>query len=356
MTKSRIVWVDYAKLMGMYLIIVVHLPQVNEQLNFWITSFGIALFFFTSSLLDKGEPVGETFRKGFKSLMIPYFCFYLITYTWWLFAIYPYISEYYGGASVFTAYIKPFIGMLVGEVAIMSYSLSSNVVLWFIPALFVTKLIFSFLLSIGKKKYLALILFNLFTIGFTYFFPLANCNLPFNLDNICMVFPFYTLGYVSKEYILNVNFGKIGNLALVIFCVSVGWILSQQNGFVDVCKFSYANNIFLFYINNILGIAGIIFLAKLFSVYANKFLLYMAQNTIIILAFQGPFRILTTILYQVIVGQSPISVEIKFTWYETLIISTMTLFACLIPMYIINRYFLFMLGRTKKLSLSAAEK
>jgi hypothetical protein len=353
-TKSRVLWIDYTKLIVMFLIIAVHLPQVNEQLIYWISSFCIALFFFTSSLVDKGKPVGETFRKGFNSLMIPYFWFYLSTYIWWLTVVYPHDPEYYGEASVFTLFIKPFIGMFVGEVRVTPFSLSSHITLWFIPALFVAKLIFSFLLSIGKKKYPALIVFNLFAIGFTYLFPLTNCNLLFNLDNICMIFPFYTLGYFCKEYILNVNFGKIGNLTLVVFFVSVGWILSQVNGGVDVGQFSYGKNIFLFYIDNILGIAGIIFFAKLFSGCANKFWVNMAQNTIIILAFESPLRILIATLYNFIIGQPPVYAEVAYTWYETLFISTLTLFACLVPIYVINKYLPFMLGARRKPSLKSA--
>lgn len=64
-------WVDCAKLIGLYLMVLGHGLVSNRQTQF-IYSFHMALFFVLSGYLYKKRDLNSTLKKGIKSLLIPY--------------------------------------------------------------------------------------------------------------------------------------------------------------------------------------------------------------------------------------------------------------------------------------------
>ncbi|HON53348.1 MAG TPA: acyltransferase family protein [Bacteroidales bacterium] len=70
---QRINWIDYAKVIGIYLVVLGHLP-IPEQGSVYIYSFHMPLFFFISGFLSKTNNI--TFRqfilKKIRTLIIPY--------------------------------------------------------------------------------------------------------------------------------------------------------------------------------------------------------------------------------------------------------------------------------------------
>lgn len=72
---GRIVWLDYAKVIGMFLVIVGHLPF---KFNFAISLFHMPLFFMLSGYLYKRRCLkGELIRSG-KALILPYIFYNLL--------------------------------------------------------------------------------------------------------------------------------------------------------------------------------------------------------------------------------------------------------------------------------------
>ena len=72
-TKERIDWIDYAKALGVFLVIMGHTYKGYSFIG-WIYSFHMPLFFFLSGTTLKIKQISckEFFKKRVKALLIPY--------------------------------------------------------------------------------------------------------------------------------------------------------------------------------------------------------------------------------------------------------------------------------------------
>ena len=77
-TKERIDWIDYAKALGVFLVIMGHTYKGYSFIG-WIYSFHMPLFFFLSGTTLKIEQISckEFFKEGVKALLIPYILYIL---------------------------------------------------------------------------------------------------------------------------------------------------------------------------------------------------------------------------------------------------------------------------------------
>ena len=84
--KDRLNWIDWAKSIAISFVIFGHIPQEpGSFLQNYITIFHMPLFFFISGYLTKKEcPNKEMFKKYWYTLIIPYICYNLIFYPYWL--------------------------------------------------------------------------------------------------------------------------------------------------------------------------------------------------------------------------------------------------------------------------------
>lgn len=124
-------------------------------------SFQLALFFFISGMLFKDkylDDVATYFKRRIKSLLVPYFAyeaFYLLV----TFALVPIVGEFLGDPlSLKSFFITPFLNG--HQILICSP-------LWFVPQLFMTMIVFLFLMRVLRRinnEYISLGLF--FLLGF----------------------------------------------------------------------------------------------------------------------------------------------------------------------------------------------
>ena len=84
--QNRLNWIDWAKAIAISFVVFGHTPQtVGSPLVCFITQFHIPLFFFISGYLTKKEYMNkQTAKKYFHSLIIPYLCYNLIFYPYWV--------------------------------------------------------------------------------------------------------------------------------------------------------------------------------------------------------------------------------------------------------------------------------
>jgi fucose 4-O-acetylase-like acetyltransferase len=128
MKKERLDYFDFAKGIGMICIFIYHLYASTMEINIWVRTFAVQLFFVLSgSLIRYSENNKISFKehiiKNFKSLMIPYIFFCLL---------YDFIEGYQYG-------INDLFGALKG-----SLLLTPRGALWFLPVLFFSELILYF--------------------------------------------------------------------------------------------------------------------------------------------------------------------------------------------------------------------
>lgn len=119
-------------------------------------SFQLALFFFISGMLFKDKYLGDVatyFNRRIKSLLIPYFSYealYLII----TLAMVPIVGKFLGDSPSFkNFFITPFVN---------GHQLLLCAPLWFVPQLFMTMIVFLFLMRLFSKienKYIVLAIF-----------------------------------------------------------------------------------------------------------------------------------------------------------------------------------------------------
>ena len=85
----RIDWIDHARAIGICLVVLGHtagLPEFAMQL---IYSFHMPLFFFISGYLLKDSyldlPLKDFLKRLSYKLVVPYICFWIVSYFYWLF-------------------------------------------------------------------------------------------------------------------------------------------------------------------------------------------------------------------------------------------------------------------------------
>jgi fucose 4-O-acetylase-like acetyltransferase len=351
MKNNRVLWIDGAKTIGIWLVVLGHM-SIAEDIITPIFSFHMALFFFISGFLEKHTQIEDSFKNGFRGLLIPYLLFYIISFFWWFQVSLVRHPEIYGSVSFDSAIIKPLLGMLFGAGYSTEYSTMVNVPLWFLVGLFFVKILHSGIVTFcdgNVKKYL---LINISIILLVFVTKKTDIDILFSFDSALLALPFFSVGYLSQRerfdtvsklisrYVKSFLFKCIS----IIVALSVLLVLSEYNGRVDVNEYSYGRNLLIFYFNGFLGIFIIISLASFYRK-QNKIITAISNGTIIIVAFH---IYLSEILCKMI-GMKGDGIIVNP--FIALLVAVLTLVLMVVPIRIIEEYFPILIGkrRTKPL-------
>jgi acyltransferase len=279
-SSSRISWIDNLRAFGILSIVLVHTGRLDSGLDLYVSSFCMPLFFLISGLFVKESIRQQKFIDYLKTkaqrLLIPYLSFGIFSYILWYFAI--------GKIKGETLPINPMLDFITNIVYGVGHRewLNFNVTLWFFPCLFVTELLFFFLIRLPSHKILGVTLFSLSVIGY-FFFELVDIEkfrLPFGVDLALTAVVFYGLGYLVKPHLLNDGFKAwyqwplllLGTLAYVVFSN-----LNQPSAFIVGI---FGKNYFYFYLA---ALSGILFWAQISRlIKPNKLLTEIGKNTLVI--------------------------------------------------------------------------
>lgn len=265
---QRIWFIDYAKIMGLFLVILAHLytsegVDSDNIVRTFIYGFHMPFFFAVSGMLYKQrkEGLASAIIKNIKSLLIPYLVFNLF------FVLY---NSVVLDSSVY-AELKRFIrAMIFGKDAPCGAS-------WFVLCLFVAKCIYD-LITYSDKKFIIIIIAILTLLPF-------KCQF-FYLSPAFIGLIFFHLGNYSIKYLKESNTSKLLYPILALCCFIISWYLTLYNGKVSVLGSKMGNPI-IFYVNAIIGSVGLLslsmilktknhFIAKLSSASIGVVLLHMA--------------------------------------------------------------------------------
>ena len=145
-TGKRILWIDYAKSICIYLVLLGH-AHASQPVTDFIYTFHMPLFFFLSGCLfsfEKHPNFKEFAIKRFKGLMVPYLWINLITYLFWLFA-----GRNFGeDATISTTWYSPIIGILLGY----SKQMIHNTPMWFFICLYFLEIFYYLLFKPLQKE------------------------------------------------------------------------------------------------------------------------------------------------------------------------------------------------------------
>lgn len=176
-------------------------------------------------------------------------------------------------------------------------------------------------------------------------FPWNTTSLPWHIEYMLQAMFYMVLGYMFRHNI-EAEFDKYNTLKLRIVA-SIVYLLLVFVPFFGKIKMPMVVDILYQYLTSIIGIAALILIAKV--VRPNKYINYVGQNTLIYFALHGKvYSIIQTLLKKfVVVFYSAVLNSVAILSVFCLGLSLILSVILIIPAYIINRCFPFIVGRSK---------
>lgn len=272
--KSRFNFIDWAKYLGMYFIVLGHMNCPGNKI---IYTFSVPLFFILSGVLEKSEPKIIAIKKILQNYCIPLF---LIVFLRHLMTVIHFLLI---GRFSLSNEIEWCSGLLLGLT-------NTYGEMWFVFTLMIIKIIR--ILTIGKYTIRTFLLFFLPLIGYL----IKNNILYFDVDfeiysnaylDVCLSYPYYVFGAYLGKY--KKCFNDFENKKIIYMLLSIFIIITiicgLVNGNVRMFNNGFGNNIFLFYIGGIIGSLAIIILCWfLRNLYVNSVVI-VSMGNILILGF-----------------------------------------------------------------------
>lgn len=356
MTKERYVELDLAKGVGILFVIIGHIQYISEDFRNFIVAFHIPLFFIIAGMLiciqeeDKKSLAKTVVKKG-RSILQPYFIFSLI------FIIAQYVA-YRMGSTITLQLVKENIYLTV-----IFYGMS---VIWFLGALFAGETAFLVVIKSFKKKWtlICLILWAVVSClanRYLQYFSETYRELPYirylayflqMVIRIGIIAFFVGAGYylwLIRQRI------KINSLAAGIFgilCLFATVFISRLNGGVDLhyLVFNHELLYFLGTFSGSLGILSICFGIKGFIKFPFlKILQFYGKNSLVVMLT----HVDTYLMYASTIVVMHFNKDIQE--YQGNIRFCTELFflvagAEAVIIFIINRYFPWMVGKRRRRS------
>lgn len=269
--KERILWIDLAKAIGIYLVVLGHSLQqevpIEGNLRDFIYIFHMPLFFFLSGYLFnvREENFLAFLKKSIYSLLVPYVFLNVVAFFLWL-------PIYLHGHYDLKLQIVRF---LIGE----SHSPAGPA--WFLLCLFWVRLLAYF---IKRSSLYVQVILILSCCILAYYFPF---RIYWCIDSAFIAFPFFMIGNYMKCIGLMSNKTSINILlSLILFIVTI--ILSCIQGNTDVNYRIMGAYPLLYFPSALMGVLMIVcgcsFIRK-----SNALIKTFASGSIIIMGLHGAF-------------------------------------------------------------------
>ena len=248
MAKEHFVWIDWMKVLAMYLIIAGHLSVPGNR---YIYVFSVPAFFILSGYLFNKEPWNLFVKKCFWNLFIPMFSLFFII------LLLNAIKNNWGIIPITKVSLRALAGYQ-GQ----NYAYGGLGSLWFVYTLIVCRFIMRFICSLSHlhiKITLFLINIVFLSISILYNHLTISPYLAFNsIVDTLLAFPFFTMGFLLKtqqQYIQDFP-TKFGWFIIPISLIII-YVCGRYNDVVYLYSCRYGNSLFLCLLG---GIAGTFFL------------------------------------------------------------------------------------------------
>lgn len=280
-SSCRVAWIDYAKAIGIFLVVIGHLYPFRYPIpviRTWIYYFHMPLFFFISGCFHRDTGFKTNFVKGIKSLIIPAVAWNGL---WWLL-----------GLCDAVPYVRPVNLLLALPLERESY-LPCNVT-WFLFACFYCKIMMALFLNKWTRVGLLLIWMAGFATIHHYAFAY--------LGSAIMAFPFYAIGYYFFEHRTEVVRSICGKTSTLIRVIAIlfsflcfvsapawyGYTSTMARKFGSGMCPSYIA-VPTMYVLALFGIATVLIVSYKFSKSRIHFkmLEYIGANTLVIMCVHG---------------------------------------------------------------------
>ncbi len=325
--RRRIDWIDQVKGWAIFLVVYGHNFPVTEK---YIYTFHMPLFFMIAGFFHPREQTREVIARRAKYLLVPYFLWASILYVFWFFA-----GRKFGESAAYhLSPLKNFAGIFYAQGG-REY-MDWGIPLWFLPAMFLTFLLFYLVRSAGKYQYLLLALLVVSGFLIPGFVPR---KLPWSLDVAMVALAFYSAGFYTFSFFKNAPSASARRILVLTGILHA--VLYFFNSKVDMYRSEYGRAV-VFLLN---GWAGSTFYLLLFrELIRFPFLSYIGKYTIPILAMQ--LRAMTVIkAFLIYVAGRQV---LDFSEGERLLYSVVQILLMIPVFFLIDKYAPILNGSPKK--------
>lgn len=281
-SETRYDFIDVAKGIGVFLVILSHLLEYDSLLSIIIYRFHVPLFFLLSGLFAKTNVrFVECMKKSIKRLLVPYLIFFAI-------GIFVTIVIYGFKSIDYFDLLRNFFLAKLTDINVGS--------IWFLAALFNVTILFNLLQRfILKNNNMVVVLFVLGLMCFVAFYlpkiqERISFEIPFKIHVSLMAIVFYMIGFYLKNHILSLNF-CLNSLERIFILLVFGAVIVIIPFLIpDIINFAharYGSSLFNFLF---VAFCGSFFVITL-SVVLRRFrpLAYIGKNSLIIFSLHTLF-------------------------------------------------------------------
>lgn len=329
---NRIRCLDVLKGIGIVLVVFAHANSLLYGSGY-LYSFHMVLFIFISGLLmNPGKyPTARQFLTSrIKQLYIPFVVFYVLLYLYWL------VIE----RAQRTIAVSPWDGLLgLFWGTDNTHWIYPGGILWFVIGLFALEVVFYLVLKLSESWWVRGFLLAGLTILGLVLAKYRLYVLPFSLNNMLPVVPFFTAGYllrkplIESDTVYEAKKGRVllGLIPLAAFTIwQYPWIcaLGRQT---DI---SYLNHPAIHWFYTIPFIEIALWLAVSILIGKCRPLEWLGRNTLPILAFHPPISRILTYAAGVAAGIS--KTEIHGSWGYSILLAAVSILCCIPLVYLWN--------------------
>lgn len=325
MESKRVTWLDDARGICVFCVLLAHSGIEHHYLYTLYTPFFLTTFFFISGLLYKNTTLKDDILKIVKHLLIPYFLLNLLII---FIGIDNWKALFHGDYSFLYGKLKD---------TFLGYNM------WFIPCIIMVQLYVTLLYHIYMKT-LVLKACTAFCLMFTVYLIKNDDNsfMYWYMDIALFSSFFFLLGNIVKsifgysEWLPNFKFKKILSVSILIIYFCFSFLLQDSINMEFHYAYNYYEKPLLFILLSILGIVSICIFFQSVNI---KFFNILGRNSLTFFAFNGKAKSLALLLLP------------KFFYFESY---TIVLLLCLIESFIlifvstlINKYCPWLIGKYK---------
>lgn len=335
---SRDSTLDIMKAIGIMFVVFGHIYSNSR----FIYLFHMPLFFIISGA-TMVYSLNNSIKHKFRTIMMPYFIFSILSFGYWVLLESKFrpIHEtpiFMGYLGTLNIKVQQFINIFIAENGTNSFAY--NIVLWFLPCLFIGNCIY---LKIKATKLEIPIAIGLITLY--YLWVEKQPCMPWCLNIAILTVPLITIGYHFYKPILKyLKDIKLSFLVLLISLVALIYIYKTLPININMMN-NQIPSFYLFYILSILGYIMVLSTSCIINKInkSHNILVYIGKNSLIIMGIHEPLkRILLTIISKLI--NTPTDI-IRSDILMSLVTMVMVIAICLPLSYLIYHYLPWMIGK-----------
>jgi fucose 4-O-acetylase-like acetyltransferase len=269
--NKRIEWLDEAKGIGIVLVMLQHYWNSQDLHLFfvWIVSFHMPLFFICSGYsFSNKRNIKDYIIHKLRTIIVPYFCLGIIV------QVFVVVKEYFKCAYSSGDFLERCWNLLLQR---------HWEILWFLPALFLTEILYKIVYTVleGNKKKIILVFVALLFVAFWYYEKI-DCFLPWCVDVVFVSETFFFVGHLMAEKkLLEKNL-----ICKIILSLSINIISMYVNYIVAGEALSMMQNKYgILPLGIISGISGSVFLMCTAEKFNSSLLKYIGKNSLLYYAW-----------------------------------------------------------------------